>query len=153
MIKVHVLCYWLHTNITLLALHPGPATAGLTNLEASRTMGLLWCQQEYLGSILRTPHWLWPPVCYNHLVFLTSDNSVEKLCPQNLLRYFWKTVCGLGRILHLCRDQSLPLCFLEKLKVLFANWPHSSECQLHRYKIKQKFIKSWCGFIDWNRVL
>lgn len=42
--------------------------------------------------------------------------------------------------------QSLHLCLLEKRKMLFANWPPSSECQLHRCTIRQKLIKSCWGF-------
>lgn len=105
--------------------------------------GLLW----YLHSNFHTGSG--PLLVMTHL---SSHLTAEyKTVPSERIGYIsiWPYVALVGFYTSVCGSiviQSLHLCLLEKRMMLFANWPHSSECQLHRCKIRQKLIKPCWGF-------
>lgn len=116
--------------------------AGLVD-SSDISSGLLW----YLPSNFHTGSD--PLLVMTHL---SSHLTAEyKTVPSERIGYIsiWPYVALVGFYTSVCGGiviQSLHLCLLEKRMVLFANWPHSSECQLHRCKIRQKLIKPCWGF-------
>lgn len=93
-------------------------------------------------------HWLMHAVLSVTLLLCVSDCRLE----NSAIKAYWsisKKLCGRGKIPPLLSDSNPVSVFLGEinLKILFANWPTSSSCQLLRlWHQTEKRIKSQCGF-------
>lgn len=82
-------------------------------------------------------------VLFITLLLYISDSELE----DSSMKTYWKmfiNASGLGRSLPLLSDSS-PVSFLEKLKILFATWPTSSNCQLLQMRYQTEAYKIRIG--------
>ena len=83
-------------------------------------------------------------VSFITLLLYISDSELE----DSPIKTYWKmfiNASGLGRSLPLLSDSS-PVSFLEKLRILFATWPTSSNCQLLQMRYQTEAYKIRIGF-------
>lgn len=127
-------------------------------------------KSENLSKLKSVGSWDYYGICRNMLVWIpalacarivpVSSLHIWQLARearhQDLLHYFHKTVCGLGRTSPLFSDLSLVSIFPGEfnLKALLANWHSSSNCQLlqMQYQTEAYKITMVCSSA-WNDIL
>lgn len=135
MTKIRILYCWSCMSSTVITSYTAIMIIDLWSLET-------WCQVkstgpwDYYGIGRNTSVWI-PTLAHARCSICHSPSprswqQAGKFCLQDLLEYFYKTGCGLGRRQPLLSDSSPVSVFPGEinLKILFANWPSSSNCQL-----------------------
>ena len=152
MTKIHVLYCRSPINSTIITLYIDIMMIDLWSLET-------WCKLKSIGSwdycgIRGNILVLIPTLAHACIFFFYHSPSLHiwqlarEFFHQDLLEYFYKTVCGLGRSLPLLSDSS-PVSFFPgeiNLKILFVDWPSSSDCQLLQMRYQTEAYKITMGF-------
>lgn len=153
MTKIHVLYCWSPINSTAITLYIDIMIIDLWSLEN-------WCKLKSIGSWdycgIQQKYFgfnSYSGACMRFIFFYHSPSLhiwqlAREFFHQDLLEYFYKTVCGRGRSLLLLSDSS-PVSFFPgeiNLKILFADWPSSSDCQLLQMRYQTEVYKITMGF-------